>query len=153
MNLLQEVWGALRRRPFDDRGGVSVFVAVLTGPLILLAGLLTVDALAELRSHERSDALAVEAARAAQQAVDLNMLIPARGIRIDPAAARAAARTYLARAHATGTVRTGHHGRTITVTVTGTYRGLFWPHTYTHHVSSTATLLYGTTRPQNGEIR
>ncbi|GAA2349518.1 hypothetical protein OKJ48_02730 [Streptomyces kunmingensis] len=140
-----------RQLSFDDRGGVSIFVAVITGPLILLAGLLTVDAFGALRARENADALAVEAARAAQQAVDLDYLIPSRGVRVEPGAAATAARTYLSRAGARGSVRVADGGRTITVTVTGSYRGVFWPHTFTHDVSSTATLLYGTTRPEDGE--
>ncbi|MYT68329.1 MULTISPECIES: hypothetical protein [unclassified Streptomyces] len=146
-------WARRRRAAFDDRGGISIFVAVITGPLILLAGLLTVDAFGALRAREHADALAVEAARAAQQAVDLDSLIPAKGVRVDPAAATAAARTYLSRAHASGSVQVSDGGRRITVTVTSSYRGKFWPHTYHHRVSSTATLLYGTTRPEDGETR
>lgn len=142
-----------RRRPLllDDRGGVSIFVAVITGPLILLAGLLTIDAFGALRARENADAIAIEAARAAQQAIDLDSVIPNKGIRIDPAAATAAARTYLARAGARGSVQINSAGRRITVTVTGEYRGTFYPHTYRHDVSSTATLLYGTTQPEDGE--
>ncbi|MET8213689.1 hypothetical protein ABZT51_49170 [Streptomyces sp. NPDC005373] len=136
---------------FDDRGGISIFVAIVAGPLILLAGLLTVDAFGALRARENADALAIEAARAAQQAVDLDAAIPSQGVRVDPDAATAAARTYLARAGATGTVRIGAGGRRITVTVTGSYRGKFYPHTFTHHVSSTATLLFGTTQPEDGD--
>ncbi|MGW6144262.1 hypothetical protein [Streptomyces sp. NPDC055140] len=140
-----------RRLRFGDRGGISVFVAIIAGPLILLAGLLTVDAFGALRARENADALAVEAARAAQQAVDLDTAIPSKGVRVDPAAATAAARTYLARAGARGTVRISAGGRRITVTVTGSYRGKFYPHTYTHQVTSTATLLFGTTQPEDGE--
>jgi Flp pilus assembly protein TadG len=132
---------------------VSIFIAVITGPLILLAGLLTVDAFGALRTRERADALAIEAARAAQQAVDLDSLIPSKGVRVEPAAASAAARTYLSRAGARGTVRVSDGGRTVTVTVTGSYSGVFWPHTYHHSVSSTATLLYGTTQPEDGKQR
>ncbi|MGP3777061.1 hypothetical protein ACTWJ8_40135 (plasmid) [Streptomyces sp. SDT5-1] len=139
------------RYRFDDRGGVSVFVAIITGPLILIAGLLTVDAFGALRARENADALAIEAARAAQQAIDLDAAIPAKGIRVDPGAATAAARTYLARAGAHGSVAITGSGRRITVTVSGSYRGLFYPRTYTHHVTSSATLLYGTTRPEDGE--
>ncbi|MFI7008849.1 hypothetical protein [Streptomyces sp. NPDC050145] len=132
---------------------MSIFIAVITGPLILLAGLLTVDAFGALRARENADALAIEAARAAQQAVDLDSLIPSKGVRVDPGDASAAARTYLARSGARGTVRVADGGRTVTVTVTGSYRGQFWPHTYHHTVSSTATLLYGTTQPEDGDQR
>ncbi|MFF1400683.1 hypothetical protein ACFVZD_44000 [Streptomyces sp. NPDC058287] len=137
----------------DDRGGISIFVAIIAGPLIVLAGLLTVDAFGALRARENADALAIEAARAAQQAIDLNQAIPSKGVRVDPDAATAAARTYLARAGARGTVRIGAGGRRITVTVTGSYRGKFYPHTYTHQVTSSATLLFGTMQPEDGETR
>ncbi|MCQ4214261.1 hypothetical protein, partial [Streptomyces longispororuber] len=133
MNRIQQGcwWRQLR---FDDRGGVSIFVAVITGPLILLAGLLTVDAFGALRARQNADALAIEAARAAQQAVDLDTAIPAHGLHVDPDAATGAAHTYLARAGARGSVRIWDAGRRITVTVTGSYHGLFWPHTYRHQV-------------------
>ncbi|NEB78987.1 hypothetical protein G3I40_27760 [Streptomyces sp. SID14478] len=140
-----------RAVPLDDRGGISLFIAIITGPLILVSGLLTVDAFGSLRSRENADALAVEASRAAQQAVDLDSVIPAHGIKIDPAAATAAAHAYLARAGAEGSVRITNGGRRITVTVTGSYHGKFWPHTFTHQVSSSARLLFGTTHPEDGE--
>ncbi|WP_338704306.1 hypothetical protein V2W30_41080 (plasmid) [Streptomyces sp. Q6] len=139
--------------PWDDRGGISLLIAIITGPLILVSGLLTVDAFGSLRSRENADAVAIEAARAAQQAVDLNSLIPAHGVKVDPVAATAAANGYLARTDAQGTVRITDGGRRITVTVTGSYHAKFWPHTFHHQVSSSARLLFGTTHPEDGEIR
>lgn len=86
-----------------DRGSVSVLVAVLVPALLLLVALI-VDGAGQLRAHARADALAAEAARAAQTALDT------RGVTItlDPAAAARAAIAYL---HAAG--QRGH------VTVTG----------------------------------
>lgn len=138
-----------RRRHWttDDRGAVSPFVAIVTVPLILLGGLLAVDAFGVTRAHERTDGIAVEAARAAAQAVDPARAVTGEGVVADPARAAAAARTYLAKAGATGTVTVSDGGRRITIRATGTYRGVFAPKTWTVHATSSATLLHGTIRP------
>lgn len=57
-------WLAVRREHFDDRGGVSVFVAVCVVALIGIIGV-AVDGGSKMRATERADYLAGEAARAA----------------------------------------------------------------------------------------
>lgn len=76
-----------------DTGSVSVMVAVLI-PALLLVLALVVDASARLRAISRADALAAEAARAANTAVDTRS--PSVGIDTSNAARTAA--DYLARA-------------------------------------------------------
>lgn len=136
-----------RRSRWDDRGAVPVFVALIIGPLLLLCGLLTVDAFGVLRAKQHADDLSVEAARAAQQAIDPAQAIPGKAFVADPAGAAAAARAYLAKTGDSGTVQVTDGGRTVTVTVTGRYHAAFWPKTFTVHATSSATLLHGITQP------
>ncbi|MFE4861488.1 hypothetical protein [Streptomyces sp. NPDC056670] len=143
----------LRRRApagasrWDDRGAVPVFVALVIGPLLLLCGLLTIDAFGVLRAKQHADDLSVEAARAAQQAIDPAQAIPGKAFVADPAGAPAAARIYLAKTGDTGVVHVTDSGRTVTVTVTGRYPAVFWPKTFLVHATSSAALLHGITQP------
>ncbi|SEE57666.1 pilus assembly protein TadG-related protein [Streptomyces sp. TLI_105] len=136
-----------RRRLGDDRGAISPFVAIVTVPLFLLGGLLAVDAFGVSRAHERTDAAATEAARAAAQAIDPAKAVAGEAVVADPNAASAAARAYLARADVRGTVTVTDGGHRIEVHATGSYRGRFVPHTWTVTATSSATLLHGITRP------
>ncbi|MFF1511914.1 pilus assembly protein TadG-related protein [Streptomyces sp. NPDC058326] len=136
-----------RRNWKDDRGGISPFVAIITVPLLLLGGLLAVDAFGITRAHERTDGIATEAARAAAQAIDPARAVTGEGVVADPARAASAARAYLNRAGARGTVTVSDDGRRITIRATGTYRGVFVPKTWNLNATSSATLLHGTTRP------
>ncbi|WP_307813656.1 hypothetical protein [Streptomyces sp. N35] len=137
------------RRWDDDRGGIAVHVAIITMPLLALGGLLTVDAFGVLRSHERADALAMEAARAGSQAIDGGEAVSGDAIAVEPAAAAAAARDYLASAGKSGTVRITNNGRRIEVTVTDTYDGAFTPTNWQITGRSSATLLHGITQPED----
>ncbi|MGY3341000.1 Flp pilus assembly protein TadG [Streptomyces filamentosus] len=132
----------------DDRGAVSPFVAIVTVPLLLLGGLFAVDAFGVSRAHERTDAVATEAARAAAQAIDPAKAATGEAVVADPHAASAAARAYLSRAGVRGTVAVTDGGRRIEIHATGSYRGRFVPKTWTVTATSTATLLHGTTRPE-----
>ncbi|MCT9093531.1 hypothetical protein N4G70_32380 [Streptomyces sp. ASQP_92] len=134
---------------WDDRGSVPVFVALIIGPLLLLCGLLTIDAFGVLRAKQHADDLSVEAARAAQQAIDPAQAIPGKAFVADPAGASAAARAYLAKTGVTGTVHVTDAGRTVTVSVTGRYHAVFWPKTFMVHATSSATLLHGITQPDS----
>lgn len=139
----------LRRRRWDDRGGISVFIALITPALLLLSGLLTVDAFGALRTRERADALTVEAARAAQQAIDPSQAIPGKAFVVEPQAATAAARAYLSKANVSGTITIKDDGHTIEVNVTSHYDAKFAPKTFVMHARSTATLLHGITQPED----
>ncbi|WP_034274356.1 pilus assembly protein TadG-related protein [Haloechinothrix halophila] len=124
-----------------DDGSVSVMVAVLV-PALLLMIALVVDGAGQLRAISRADAVAAEAARAAQTALDT------RGatVTIDTNAAVAAARSYLAQAGHTGRVSvTGPDTVTVSVSVTVPAAiGLGGP---THHATGTATARLGVAQP------
>lgn len=130
-------------REFDDAGSVTVLVAVLV-PALLLVVALVVDGAGQLRAISRADAVAAEAARAAQTALDTR----GETIVVDPAPAATAARSYLAQAGYRGTVAiTGSH--TVEVTVTVSYRAVFGlggPH-HTATGTATAQLGVGTSPP------
>lgn len=97
-----------------DAGSVSVMVAVLV-PALLLVLALVVDGSARLRAIARADALAAEAARAANTAVDTR----SPSVRVDTASAARIAADYLARAGHSGQVTiTGPRAVRVTVTVT-----------------------------------
>ncbi|WP_204165791.1 hypothetical protein [Streptomyces sp. NEAU-S7GS2] len=144
--------GYLRRLPWsDDRGGISVFVAIITVPLLVLGGLLVVDGLGRLRAVERADALALEAARAGAQGIDASQAVPGTAIKADPRAAAAAARTYLSRAGVQGTV-TVQSGTRLSVSVHDTYATKFLSLVGVSSVPvdghGRAALLYGITVPE-----
>jgi Flp pilus assembly protein TadG len=135
----------------DDRGGVAVFVAIITVPLIALGGLLVVDGLGRLRAVERADALALEAARAGAQGIDADAAVTGRAIKADPRAAAAAARTYLSRAGVEGSV-TVRGGTDLYVAVHDTYSTRFLSLVGVTSVAvnghGRARLLHGVTVPE-----
>ncbi|MGW2855093.1 TadE/TadG family type IV pilus assembly protein, partial [Streptomyces sp. NPDC001215] len=67
----------------DDRGGVTVFVAVCVIALIGIIGL-AIDGGSKMRATERADYIAGEAARAGGQAIDPADAISGRAITVDP---------------------------------------------------------------------
>ncbi|MGW2650914.1 Tad domain-containing protein (plasmid) [Streptomyces sp. FXJ1.172] len=141
----------LRRARLDDRGGVTVFVAVCVIALIGIIGV-AVDGGSKMRATERADYIAGEAARAGGQAIDPTDAINGRAIVVDPQAASAAAQAYLRSAGATGTVSVSGDGKTLTVTVTGSYDTKFLSVVGIGSLSVTghgkATLLHGVTAPE-----
>lgn len=141
----------LRQARLDDRGGVTVFVAVCVIALIGIIGV-AVDGGSTMRATERADYIAGEAARAGGQAIDPADAINGRAIVVDPQAAAAAAQAYLRSAGATGTVSVSGDGKTLTVTVTGTYDTKFLSVLGIGSLPVTghgkATLLHGVTAPE-----
>ncbi|MET8453125.1 Tad domain-containing protein [Streptomyces sp. NPDC005209] len=137
----------------DDRGGVTVFVAVCVLALIGIIGI-AVDGGSTMRATERADYLAGEAARAGGQAIDPAEAISGKAIVVDPQAASAAAQSYLRSAGVTGTVSVSGDGKTLTVTVTSTYDTTFLSVAGIGSLSVTghgkATLLHGVTAPDEG---
>lgn len=103
------------RRPRDERGSITVWLALSSFVMIFLVGL-AVDLGGQVHAHERAHDLASQAGRAGGGEVEGGAAIRGHAVAISPAAARAAAERYLDAAGATGTVAiTGGH--TITVTV------------------------------------
>ena len=141
----------LRRRRLDDRGGVTVFVAVCVIALIGIIGI-AVDGGSKMRATERADYLAGEAARAGGQAIDPAQAISGRAIVVDPQDAAAAAQAYLRSAGAHGTVSVSADGKTLTVTVTSSYDTKFLSVVGIGSLPvaghGKATLLHGVTAPE-----
>ncbi|MFI9825199.1 pilus assembly protein TadG-related protein [Streptomyces sp. NPDC052013] len=149
--MCRQIW--LARRRLDDRGGVTVFVAVCVVALIGIIGV-AVDGGSTMRATERADYIAGEAARAGGQAIDPADAISGRAIVVDPQAATAAAQSYLRTAGATGTVAVSGDGKTLTVTVNGTYDTTFLSVVGIGSLPVTgqgkAALLHGVTAPDEG---
>ena len=85
-----------------ERGAIGVFLAVLALGLLLIIGL-AVDGGAKVAATQRANAIADEAARAGGQALDVSAALAGQ-VRVDPAAAVAAAQDYLDRTGVQGTV-------------------------------------------------
>ncbi|MFJ3229056.1 TadE/TadG family type IV pilus assembly protein [Streptomyces sp. NPDC086783] len=138
-------------RRCDDRGGVTVFVAVCVFALIGIIGL-AVDGGSKMRATERADYVAGEAARAGGQAIDPADAISGTAIHVDPQAATAAAQAYLRSAGVTGTVSVSGDGKTLNVTVTDSYDTHFLSVVGIGSLSvtgqGTAALLHGVTAPE-----
>jgi hypothetical protein len=101
-----------------EAGTLSIFIAICATMLLMLTGLV-LDGGGRLREIERADAVAQEAARAGGQQIDQAALLRGQGLKLDPAAAEAAANAYLSRNHFTGTpVATTTE---VTVTVNAVY--------------------------------
>ncbi|MBO4260241.1 hypothetical protein GRC12_41380 [Streptomyces griseorubiginosus] len=141
----------LRRTQWDDRGGVTVFVAVCVIALIGIIGL-AVDGGSKMRATDRADYVAGEAARAGGQAIDPAKAINGTAITVNPQDAQAAAQAYLRSAGATGTVSVSGDGKTLTVVVTSTYDTTFLSAAGIGSLPVTghgqATLLHGVTAPE-----
>ncbi|TDC31466.1 hypothetical protein E1211_22515 [Micromonospora sp. 15K316] len=84
-----------------DAGRVSIFLAVAMVGVLAVIGL-SYDGAGQLRTLQRADNLAAEAARAGGQAVDRATAIAGGPKRIDKRQARAAVVDYLAAAGAAG---------------------------------------------------
>ncbi|WP_371666390.1 Tad domain-containing protein [Streptomyces sp. NBC_00289] len=136
---------------WDDRGGVTVFVAVCVMALIGIIGV-AVDGGSTMRAIERADYVAGEAARAGGQAIDPAEAISGDAIVVDPQDAQAAAQAYLRSAGTTGTVSVSGDGKTLSVHVTGTYDTKFLSVVGIGSLSVSgqgrATLLHGVTVPE-----
>ncbi|MFC4004937.1 hypothetical protein ACFS2C_23475 [Prauserella oleivorans] len=114
-----------------------MLIAVLV-PALLFMLALVVDGAGQLRATARADAIAAEAARAAQTALDT------RGatVVVDPAAAVAAAHSYLSAAGENGEVSV-IGPRTVRVTVTIAAPAAIGLIQSTHHATGTATAELG----------
>jgi Flp pilus assembly protein TadG len=144
-------WTGWPAERLDDRGGVTVFVAVCVVVLIGIIGV-AVDGGGKMRATERADHIAGEAARAGGQAIDPAAAISGDRVVVRPQDAIAAAQGYLRSVGATGTVQVSADGKTLTVRTTGSYATKFLPVVgigsmpVTGHGS--ATLLHGVTAPE-----
>lgn len=138
--------GCLRRAVHADDGRIALFVAVMAFGVLVAIGL-AVDGAGKMRTLQKADNLAAEAARAGGQAIDLDQAATGGRKVVDPARAAAAARSYLTAAGATGTVTVSADRRQVTVTVTARYStvilGLVGYHQLTVTGHGSAQLLSG----------
>jgi hypothetical protein len=102
-----------------ERGTVTAFVVVVTTALLAMAALVH-DGAGLIATKRLAVDQANAAARAGAQAVDESALRSGRVVRVEPGAAAAAARRYLAGSGYRGTVRV--RGDRVEVTVTIAYR-------------------------------
>ncbi|NLD78038.1 MAG: pilus assembly protein [Acidimicrobiales bacterium] len=113
----------MTHRTRGERGSLSIWLAVASFVMMLLVGL-AVDLGGQVHAKQRAHNIAAEAARTGGERVQAAPAITGDHVAVDVAAARNAARAYLAAAGVTGTVSiTG--GATITVHVTDTYTPRF----------------------------
>jgi hypothetical protein len=133
-----------------EQGSVTVFFAVAVVAVLVLIGLI-VDGGGKIRAIQRADALAAEAARAGGQAIALPPAIAGKPPTLEPAAAAAAARAYLAGNGATGSVTVAPGGRRLDVEVTGSsptvFLGLIGIATITVRGKASAVLVRGIQGP------
>lgn len=135
----------------DDRGSMSVFVVSMCLAMIVLVGLV-VDVSGQIRAKQHAADVAAQAARVGGQQLDAPMAIRGQGVDLDPAAAAAAARTYLAASDVTGTVSiTG--GTTVTVDTTDTYDTIFLSVIGINRLTVTGTASARTVRTLDGAER
>lgn len=101
-----------------ERGSITPYFLVVAIAALVMIGL-AVDGGHKAQGAQRATAIADEAARAAGNAVDTASVRDGVGqLRVDPAAAVAAAQSYLAAAGVTGTVTVADGGRTVRVETT-----------------------------------
>ena len=97
---------ARRARPHGQDGSVSLLLVVMVVGLLIAVGLV-VDGGQKLRSGQRADDAAGEAARAAVLSIEPGTTIRGQRPRVDQAAARRAAEGYMQRAGFSGSVTVG----------------------------------------------
>lgn len=112
------------RSAASDRGSVTIFVAIASVGLLVLAGLV-VDGGAKVRAAQRADRVAAEAARVGGQAIDISGVLAGRTIAVDRRAALAAANAYLQAAGIEGSARLVDGGAGMTVATSTSARTVF----------------------------
>lgn len=108
----------------SDQGSVTVFLAIVSVGLLVLAGLV-VDGGAKVRAAQRADRVAAQAARTGGQAIDVTQVLAGRTIAVDRRSAVAAATSYLQAAGVEGSVRLVDGGTGLVVATTSTARTVF----------------------------
>ena len=113
-----------RRNPVhDERGSISVWLALAAAAMILCVGI-AVDLGGHVHAQQRARDLAAQAARTAGEQVAAGPSVRGQTPTVDTNAAKQAAASYLTRAGVTGTVQiTG--GDTLVVNVTDSYTPIF----------------------------
>lgn len=109
--------GRLRRALTADDGRIALLVVIMAFGVLAMIGL-AVDGGGKMRSLQRADNIAAEAARTAGQAIDLDQAATGGAKVVDPVKGIADARRYLTAAGVTGTVSLSGDRRRIDVSVT-----------------------------------
>lgn len=104
----------------NDRGSLIPWFLITTGMLAFLVGL-AVDASGQIRTRQHAYMVAAEAARTGGQEVAVTTGMDGDSAAVDPLAAAAAARDYLAAAGVTGTVTITTGGTMLEVTTETEY--------------------------------
>src|SRR3954463_2752656 len=113
----------MTRRTRDERGSISIWLAVSSLVMMILVGL-AVDLGGQVHAKQRAHNIAAQAARTGGEQVQAAPAIKGDYVAGDAVSARHAAEAYLAASGVTGTV-TISGGDTITVNVTDTYTPKF----------------------------
>ena len=103
----------------DERGSITVWMALAAVAMILLAGL-AVDLGGQVHTRQHAIDVAGQAARAGGQQLQEPAAVRGQGVRTEPGRAVAAARTFLAASDVHGTVAL-RGTATVVVTTTATY--------------------------------
>lgn len=132
---------------FRDGGRITVFFAILATAWVTMIALIVVGG-GRVRAYQRADNVAAEAARAAAQAIAPGPAILGNKKVISPTLASAAAKAYLDKVGATGTVTVLPGGQSVRVDTVLVYRNpsgmeFFGGATWTARGSATAVLLIG----------
>jgi Flp pilus assembly protein TadG len=140
-------YGACGRWPWDERGALTLFVAILFPALLAFAGLV-VDGGTKLDNYENAATYAQEAARAAAGQVDQSEAYRSSTFVVDQDEAITAAKGYLGAAGVSGTVTVlGSNIIQVTVTITTPTKilSIIGIDTVTSTSTATASLISGVT--------
>lgn len=107
----------------DEQGSTTLFFVVIIVAIFLMIGLV-VDGGGKIRALQRADSVAGEAARAGGQEIKASDAVQGRGVFVETAAAKRAARAYLAAASVQGDVQVTN-GNRLRVTTTTHYSPVF----------------------------
>ena len=113
----------MTRRSRDERGSISVWFATAALAMIILVGM-AVDLGGKVHTQQQARSAAAQAARTGAQEVQGSTAVRGEDLRVDLAAAQAAAVDYRRAAGVEGTVRVVD-GDTLIVTTTDTYTSKF----------------------------
>ncbi|WP_034591284.1 TadE/TadG family type IV pilus assembly protein [Hamadaea tsunoensis] len=134
--------GARRR---CDEGRITMFFAILATAWFTMVGLIVVGG-GRVRAYQYADNVATEAARSAAQAIDPGPATAGGTKTISPTLAAAAAKAYLDKVGATGTVTVLPGGQSVRVDTQITYKNpsgleFLGGATWTAEGSATAVLI------------
>jgi Flp pilus assembly protein TadG len=133
----------------DERGALTLFVAILFPAMLAFAGLV-VDGGTKLDNYENASTYAQEAARAGAGQVNQSEAYSSSTFVVDQAEAITAAQAYLAAARVSGTVTpVGNNAIKVTVKITTPTKilSLVGIDTVTSQATATALLVSGVTGP------